>query len=160
VGGVVRAVLPRLAFVAGILLAGALPLLARAVGPDRDDRCRYDGLRIPARSAVRVAYEAGGGPAEERYCCIRCADRRLAGRGGAFREAFVTDDDTGREIPAATAAYARSLVVANPATGDRTHAFSSPEAARRHVGAYGGVLLEGAERPKIARPPPTSEPSR
>ena len=135
---------PRGAFFLGLLLVASLPFLSRALAAPRGDRCSFDGIRLDASRAVRVVLATGSSLA---FCGVRCAVRWLDAKGSEPKEVFVTDEVTGREIPAAGAVFVRSLVVSVPATGDHVHVFADRAEALRHADAYRGVILEGSERP-------------
>ena len=134
----------RLAFVAGLLFVGALPLLADVVSPPRGDRCSSDGLTVDARHAIRIV---GADGKTRHFCCLACAERWVDGQGAHPRAVFVTDEASGAEIPAAAAWYVRSRVVSNPYTGDRIHVFARREDAEKHAAAFQGRLLDGPQRP-------------
>ena len=132
-----RALRPVL-FAAGILLAGALPLVGRAVRSGRVDRCALDGIRIPAAPRAPLG-EPGGG--ERLFCSVECAERWVARTGVPPERAFLTDETTGREIPAGEARLAESRVAAHAPSGCFVHVFADEAAARRHVEAFGGRML-------------------
>lgn len=134
----------RIAFFGGLLLAGILPLAARAMSGPRADRCAFDGTALGAKPFVRVVAR---GAASFRFCGVLCAERWLARGGAESASVLVTDETSGKEIPAADAVFVRSTVVAVPTTGDRVHTFARREDAERHAAAYHGTLLEGSDRP-------------
>jgi len=92
-----------------------------------------------------VRVEEGG--VERSFCCVGCAERWLATTGAGPVRVVVTDSSTGAAVDAGCAWFVRSTVLAQPATGDRVHAFARKEDALRHAEAYRGSLLSGKESP-------------
>jgi hypothetical protein len=133
-----------LAFVAGLLLLGALPVVRHWAWRPPPGRCALDGVAIDPPYRVRV-HDARG--RDHEFCCVRCAELWLGRRREPPRAAFVTDEATGGEIDAAQAHFVRSSVVTTPTTGNRVHAFASPADAARHAEVARGRLLTGPERP-------------
>jgi hypothetical protein len=80
-------------------------------------------------------------------CCVDCARRWIAGSAARPREVLVTDETTGSWIPAGEAWFVESRVVAFPVCGSHVHVFAREADARSHARAFGGLVLEGAERP-------------
>jgi hypothetical protein len=81
------------------------------------------------------------------FCCVGCAESWIRGTGSPPSRVTVTDGATGATVDAAGATFVRSTVPAQPATGDRVHAFREIGDAIRHAEAYRGRLLSGKERP-------------
>jgi hypothetical protein len=128
----------RVAFVAGVLVVGALPVLGawlRSSG----DRCAWDGVRIDDRYRTRLETAEGR---NEELCCVSCLVRRLAqGTTSTRARAFVTDESNGNLVAADSAWFVRSAVVTDPVTGNRVHAFATEHAARRHASSFHGTVL-------------------
>jgi len=131
-------------FVAGLVLVAALPLAGRAWRAGGAPGCALDGIPLREGTRVRVVDAAGR---ERSFCCIDCASRWLVRSGDRPRGITVTDETTGAPVPAARAWFVRSRVVVLPATGCRIHAFASEADARKHAESFGGLVLEGGERP-------------
>ena len=132
----------RLLFPGALALAAALPLLGHAIGGRTGAGCAADGVALAGSPVVKLVSEDGD---DISFCCVGCAEAWPA--SPSSRQILVTDELTGRMIDARDAWFVRSLVVAQPATEDRVHAFASEEEARRHLGAYRGVLLTGRLHP-------------
>lgn len=124
----------------------ALPLLADSLRRGAE-RCAFDGVRIAAPPDARVILRDGTVRA---FCCVRCADRWVAVHH-APAVVRVTDGPTGGEIDAASAWFVRSLATWGGGAPDSIRAFARRGDAERHVRAYGGRLLQGADRPFGAR---------
>lgn len=130
----------------GIALSAATPAVARALRAGSSARCAEDGARLDPRRAVDVE-EADGRAA--RLCGIECLERRLHRTDRpAPRSVRVHDEDTGALLDADAAWFVRSAVV-DRATGDRTHAFATEAAARRHAEAFHGRVLPGPGLPAL-----------
>jgi hypothetical protein len=132
----------RLGFLAALVLLGALPFVGRALGTPPGSRCARDGVALAGSPVVTFVERDGS---EISFCCVSCAEAwHPVGPGGAVR---VTDEASGRVIDARNAWFVRSLVVAQPATRDRVHAFATRAEAERHARAYRGRILSGKQRP-------------
>jgi len=131
------------AVVAALALAVALPLTGWWIRHGGPPRCAYDGQRIEPRYRVRVVERGGQGHV---FCCLRCATRWLE-RGQGAVDVYVVDEVTGAEISAESAQFVESAIVTNRVTGNHVHAFRDRAAAEEHARAYGGLMLQGAERP-------------
>jgi hypothetical protein len=132
-----------LAAVVGVAVAAVLPVAGHWLRRIPTGGCALEGAGIVPAFRVRVVDEPGESRA---FCCIRCAELWLAGRGARPRAIYVTDEETGREVEADAAYFVRSPVVTNPGTGNHVHAFARRAAALRHA-ALGGTVLAGSERP-------------
>jgi hypothetical protein len=60
---------------------------------------------------------------------------------------LVTDEATGRALPAASAWFVRSAVTTTPVTGNRIHAFRNQADADKHAETFRGTVLVGQELP-------------
>ena len=132
----------RLLFPGALALAAALPLLGQALGGRTAAGCAADGVALAGSPVVKLVGEDG---AEVSFCCVGCAKGWPS--SPSPRRILVTDELTGRMFDARDAWFVRSMVVAQPATEDRVHAFASEEEARRHLRAYRGVFLTGPLHP-------------
>jgi hypothetical protein len=126
----------RLAFVAGLLVVAALPVLGRWLRSS-GERCAWDGVRIDARTRARLTTPSG----EESFCCVSCLVRRLARSPVPGAATRVTDETSAAEVDASDAWFVRSAVVTVPANGSRVHAFAAEADARRHASAFRGTVL-------------------
>jgi len=133
--------------VLGLLLTAAVPAAVQAVREPPGPRCATDGVSLAQAPVVRV--EAASGDTRS-FCCVTCAETWLRATPAAPAQVVVTDGPTGRPLDLGEAWFVRSRVVAQPATGDRMHAFADKQEALRHADAYGGRLLTGWERPFAA----------
>lgn len=131
-------------FAAGLAATAALPFAARALRGPPGPRCASDGVPLAGAPVVRVTGEGG---AESAFCCVGCAEAWLRATPGAPARVTVTDAATGAEVDAGSAWFVRSSVVAQPATGDRIHAFAKKEDAIQHAESYRGTVLSGKESP-------------
>jgi hypothetical protein len=131
----------RVAVVAALLAVAAVPLVASAWRARGDERCAEDAVRIDPRYRVEVVSSRRG---TEAYCSVRCAERRLRRAAVAPREVLVTDETTGRRVPAESAWFVESAVVTDAATGNRVHVFAEEADARRHAASFHGTVLPGA----------------
>jgi hypothetical protein len=137
-------------FLLGLALVAALPLAGRALRGPQAPRCATDGVPLTQGApVVRMAFEK---PPEREFCCVRCAEAWLAATGTKALRVRVTDSVSGAGIEGERAWFVRSTVVAQPATGDRVHAFVDEQDARRHVEVYRGLLLDGPARPLGLQP--------
>jgi hypothetical protein len=130
----------------GLLVVG-LPLLGYWARQHQEPGCALDGAPINPR--YRVTVVDGQGRSHE-FCCLRCAHLWLARQpaaGPGPAAITVTDETTGQPLDAAEAWYVRSLVVTNPATGNRIHVFGSRAAAESHAANSFGTVLTGEETP-------------
>ena len=132
-----------LAVLAALLLGIGLPLVGHWLRQGGSPRCAYDGQRVEPLYRVRVIDHAGG---VNDFCCIRCATRWLE-RGQDADEVRVVDEASGTEINARSAYFVESAIVTNRVTGNHVHSFRDRAAAEEHAKSYGGLLLQGAERP-------------
>jgi hypothetical protein len=132
-----------LAALAAVALGVGLPLTGHWIRQSGPTRCAYDGQRIEPRYRVRVVDHDGQG---HEFCCIRCATWWLE-RGRDAAKVRVVDEASGEEIDSRGAYFVESAIVTNHVTGNHVHAFQDRAAAEEHARAYGGLLLQGAERP-------------
>jgi hypothetical protein len=133
-----------LLLLAGALLVVGLPLAGKWARRHDGPRCELDGLKIEPLYRVRVV-DAGG--ADHLFCCVRCARRWAERQADSPRAVYVTDEAGGREVEAGAAYFVQSLVVTNPVTGNRVHAFRDRADADAHARAFRGAVLTGEERP-------------
>jgi hypothetical protein len=133
-----------LLFLAGLLVVVGLPLAGKWARRRAGPRCELNGLTIQLLYQVRIVDRAG---ASHRFCCVRCAARWLARQEDRPRAVYVTDEAGGAEVDSRSAIFVRSLVLTNPITGNRVHAFRDRADAEEHARAYGGEELTGVERP-------------
>jgi hypothetical protein len=131
-------------FLGGLVAVASLPLVGRALRSDGGERCAFNGVTIRAATRVRVV-EAGG--RERLFCCVDCARRWLAAAGSRPAEILATDETTGLEVRAGDAWFVSSRVPAFAVCGSHVHVFAHEADARRHAEAFGGRVLEGADRP-------------
>lgn len=132
-----------IAVIAGIALGIGLPLVGSWLRHGGPPRCAYDGQRIEPLYRARIIDAEGHA---NDFCCMRCATNWLQ-RGGNAAEVRVIDETSGEEIDACEAYFVESAIITNRVTGNHVHAFRTRAAADEHARAYGGLLLEGAERP-------------
>ncbi len=137
---------------AGLLLAAFIPMLGFVLAPPTGPRCATDGVALTDAPVVHLIGPRGE---VQRFCCVTCAQSWLDYSEGSVARALVTDANTGDSFDARHAWFTRSGVVAQPATGDRLHAFQSRAAAQEHSTAFGGVVLTSSEVPLTTegRPP-------
>jgi hypothetical protein len=128
----------------GLLVLAGLPLVGHWLRRSPQPCCALDGGRLEGSFRVRIL--EGDGRVQE-FCCIRCAELWLRQQPVPARAVYVTDEESGQEVDAASAHFVRSLVVTTPTTGNRIHAFRNRSAAERHARECGGTLLEPPERP-------------
>ena len=131
-------------FVGGLLVCAALPVVGRELRSGGRERCALDGVAVPAATRVRVVDESG---LDRPFCCVDCARRWLANRGGRPRGIFATDETTGAEVPAGEAWFVESRVPAFAVCGCNVHTFAREADALRHAEAFGGRILAGDEGP-------------
>jgi hypothetical protein len=103
-----------------------------------------DGVTPSASYRVRVIEIDGS---ERVFCGVRCAQAWLAREARAPGAILVTDCGSGREIPADSDCFVRTVSTWGEGAPDAICAFATGAGARRHVEAHGGVILEGADRP-------------
>ena len=137
-----------LALVAVIAVSAVLPLAGAVLRGPRAERCQTDGVSL--LEAPRVHVVRADGESHD-FCCVRCATQWLDAIADVPQEIFVTDAISGDLVDAATATFVRSRIYAQPATGDRVHAFATRAAAEQHADAYRGRVLDGESRPFGAR---------
>jgi hypothetical protein len=136
--------LRRTAFVTGLLVVAALPVLGRWLRSS-GERCAWDGVRIDVRHRARLTSTAG----DEEFCCVSCLVRRAAHSPLRSAVARVTDEGTGNLVDAASAWFVRSAVVSVPASGNRVHAFAREADARLHAASFHGTVLPGPGLPSV-----------
>lgn len=132
--------------VGGLVVVG-VPVLGRLGRGRRGPRCALDGLPLDSRFRVRVVDIADRWWT---FCDVGCAEAWLARRDAWAAGVFVTDEETGRELPAAAAHYVRGRAPTNPVTGNRVRVFADPAAAAAHARTLGGEELTGPARPFAA----------
>lgn len=138
-----------IAVVSSIAIGVGLPMFGWWLRHGGPPRCDYDGQRVEPMYRVRIL--DGAGHAND-FCCVRCATHWLD-RGGSAAEVRVVDEMSGEEINAREAYFVESAIVTNRVTGNHVHAFRTRSAADEHARAYGGLLLEGSERPlRVEKP--------
>jgi len=125
-------------------LMALLPLAASLVRSRPAAVCAADGVLLGDPPAACISLRDGP---THGFCCIGCARRWIASTGSRPATILVRDETSGRLIDAASAHYAWSPVVTQPATGDRLHAFALGTDARRHAAVYRGTLLSGRVDP-------------
>lgn len=126
-----------------IVLGIGLPLAGHWLRQGGSSRCAFDGQRVEPLYRVRVI-EHGGGSHD--FCCVRCATNWMS-RGQEAAKVRVVDEASGAEFDAQSAYFVESAIVTNRVTGNHVHAFRDRAAAEEHAKSYGGLLLQGAERP-------------
>ncbi|HVA45363.1 MAG TPA: hypothetical protein VNH11_03160 [Pirellulales bacterium] len=126
------------------VLAIGLPCLGVWMRRQQAPQCALDGVPIDAIYAVEIAGPSGN---HHRFCCIRCAEYWRAQNNSLDETVHVTDEVSGRAIPAEEAYFVRSSVITNPITLNRIHAFAEGEDAEAHARQFSGRLLEGDARP-------------
>jgi hypothetical protein len=122
----------------------ALPFLGAWMRRTSEPSCALDGGALVRNYRVRIEDAAG---VSHEFCCVRCAELWLNQNPQQVRCVWVTDENSGTEIPAREAHFVRSLVVTTPTTGNRTHAFRDAADADRHIRECRGTLLTGDARP-------------
>lgn len=132
---------------AWVVCVVGLPWLGRSIRHARDERCELDGQPIDYVYRVSIVDTPG---TRRQFCCLACAQHWLK-RAPHPSTIFVTDEISGREVPAAQAYYVRSSVVTQPATGNRLHAFARREDAVRHARQGRGTILPREENPFSGR---------
>ena len=131
-----------LAFLGAVVLLGAVPFVGHALRTPQGPRCAGDGVALAGSPVVKFV---SGDGSETSCCCVSCAEAWPI--ADPRRSVLVTDEATGQMVDAKNAWFVRSLVVAQPATQDRVHAFATKEEADRHTAAYRGRILTGKQRP-------------
>jgi hypothetical protein len=127
-------------FVGGLLASALIPVAGRALQPSQGPRCAADGVSLEKAPVVQIETDTAD---VLRFCCIGCAETWLEVTGTKPARTLVEDAASGQPIDARSAWFVRSLVLAQPATGDRIHAFRTQEDAERHAKAYAGRVLVG-----------------
>jgi hypothetical protein len=135
---------PWMVALGGLGLLALLAVAGHSLRQVAAGRCALDGNIIPPIYRVRV--QDGQGQNHE-FCCLRCAELWLGRQHVRPRAVFVTDEVSGREVPAAEAFFVRSTVITAPTTGNRIHAFASKADAERHAALSVGRILNGPDRP-------------
>jgi hypothetical protein len=133
-------------WIAGLVYLLVLAVLALAGSWARrstEHFCAQDGVRIEPAYRVRILTDQDR---DLEFCCIHCAELWLR-HEPAPRTLLVTDEISGAEIDAGAAYFVRSLVVTNPTTGNRIHAFRWLADAEEHARTSQGKVLEASERP-------------
>jgi hypothetical protein len=124
------------------LIAVGLPLVGRWSRRSAPEGCAMDGVAIAPPYRVDVV-DAGGW--SHAFCSLRCAEIWLGQQRSRPREITVTDELSGERLPADEAWFVRSSLV--PGASDSIHVFRTRREAEKHVAAFGGAVLTGAERP-------------
>jgi hypothetical protein len=122
----------------------ALPLAGHWARRGARPTCAHDGGKIELPYRVRIVDDRGR---DFEFCCIRCAELWLRGEKKKPRAVFVANETDGDEIDASAAYFVRSLVVTNPTTNNRIHAFRKESDAETHARTCRGRLLDASERP-------------
>jgi hypothetical protein len=128
---------------AALLAIAALPLTAERLR-SRTERCEVDGVAVAPAFRVRVVEPDG---TTHVFCGVTCARSWLSRRGREPRAVLVTDCASGRETLAEEATFVRTVSTWSDGAPDFIRVFARPEDAERHVAAYGGRILTGADRP-------------
>lgn len=126
-----------------LVAIASLPLVAERLRAPVE-RCAMDGVEVRPAFRVRVI---DGDFAARAFCGVSCAEAWLRYGGIVPREILVTDGATGREIEAGAAWFVRTVANRSDGAPDGVRVFASREDAERHVKAYGGTVLAGANRP-------------
>lgn len=134
--------------VLGAVVVG-LAVLGTRARRDEARRCALDGSAISPLSRVVVVDGSG---TEQEFCSVRCACLWLGRSGEKPERIFVTDEATGRLIPASEAYFVRSQVRSGPAGDDRLHAFQDRYTAERNARVGFGRVLGTDERPFAQHP--------
>jgi hypothetical protein len=121
-----------------------LPLAGHRARRRAGDCCALDGVPIESVYRVRILDDQGQ---SSDFCCLKCAELWLKAQQARPRTILVTDEVSGREVEADRAYFVQSTVVTTPTTGNHVHTFESEAAAQRHADRFGGIVLEGADRP-------------
>jgi len=133
----------------GVLAALTLILLLPLVGTwarrGREKCCAFDGEKILSIYRVRVVDEEG---ASHVFCGFTCAEKWIAAQGAKPTIIFVADEQSGREIPAASAIYVRSEVITGHVSGNKIHTFENRRDAENHARSYRGTILNHWEQAK------------
>lgn len=124
-----------------LLAIAALPLVAERLRAPVE-RCAMDGVALAPSFRVRVVLPDGKTDA---FCGVTCAQAWVQCRGVAPREILVTAG--GREIDAGAAWFVRTVANRSDGAPDGLRVFAGRDDALRHVAAYGGTVLIGADRP-------------
>jgi hypothetical protein len=127
-----------------LLVLAVLPVAGHWARSGAARTCAYDGGAIEPRYRVRIVDEHGR---DVLFCCIHCAGAWSKRQETKPKAVWVTDETSGEEIEAESAFFVRSLVMTNPTTRDRIHAFRDESDAREHAERFHGQVLDAAERP-------------
>lgn len=130
-------------FALWLLVVLGLPLAGRWWRQETARGCAIDGRPIEPLYRVRCV-EASGTPRD--FCCVLCAQAWLKERPTCESMA-VTDETSGRTLPASMAFFVRSSVVTQPATGNRWHVFAREADALQHAREGRGVVVRSEDRP-------------
>lgn len=137
-----------LAYAVAVALAAGLPFVSAALAPRGAALCARDGIEIGTLLRIRIETADGTSLA---FCSVRCAEDWIAhaapGRDPGRLRVFVTDETTGSEIDVHDAVFVRSRILTLRTTEERIHAFGRRADAASHAAAFGGLLLEGDDRP-------------
>src|ERR1700722_15066062 len=134
-------------WIAGLLYVAVLAGLALAghwARQSSEPTCAHDGGKIEPCYRVRIVDDRGR---DFEFCCIHCAELWLKGEQTKPQAVRVTDEVSGEEIDASAAHFVRSLVITNPTTNNRVHAFLKLSDAETHARTCYGRLLDDSERP-------------
>jgi hypothetical protein len=135
-------------FVGGLAAVAALPVVAQKARGGEGPRCELDGAAVDGSTRARIVDDQ---TRTHVFCCIDCARKWLAASRRTPLEFTVLDETTGAEMAADQAWFVRSPVVSCAASGSHLHAFALESDARRHVTAFGGLVLSRDERPFVRR---------
>jgi len=126
-----------------LLLAAAVTIAAPFTRRDTE-RCTLDGVDVRAEFRVRVIDEQGTGRS---FCGVRCAGRWIERSKSSPQEIHVTDVTSGEELLASKATFVHDIQGWTENVPDFIRVFANESEASRHVSAFGGELLSGAEVP-------------
>jgi hypothetical protein len=126
-----------------LLAIAALPLMAERLR-SHPERCEADGVTVAPAFRVRVVARDGTTHA---FCGVSCAQSWIRRKGIEPRAILVTDGVSGREVDAGEASFVRTVSTWSDGAPDFIRVFARREDAERHVSAYGGRILTGADRP-------------
>jgi hypothetical protein len=116
----------------------SLPVAGNWARRGGDKGCALDGARIEPLYRVRVEDRQAQ---SHEFCCVRCAEVWLSRQDPQPWTICVTDELSGREIPAASAHYVRSLVPTGSGSANRVHVFQELDRAEKHAQTCQGTII-------------------